>query len=73
MKRNWKDIWIRAGKTFAQAAIACIGAALSGVNFMVGDQTSNWWISILVSAGAAGLSAVWNSVFKPIYELPPGE
>ncbi len=66
-KVDWKDVGIRAGKTFLQAAVSCLGAGLAGVNFMVGDQSANWWISLAVSAGAAGLSAVWNGILKPIF------
>lgn len=67
MKRNWKDILVRAGKTFFQTFISCVAAALSGVNFMIWDQTANWWMSILLPAVSAGVSAVWNAVVKPIY------
>lgn len=65
--RNWKDIAIRATKTFVQTLVACIAASLSGVNFMVWDQTGAWWMSIILPAVSAGVSAVWNSVIKPIY------
>lgn len=46
---QWKDILIRAGKTFAQAFIASLTVAQ-------GDSIK----AILISAVAAGLSAVWN-------------
>ena len=50
-----KDISIRAGKTFLQAFIASIpvDAALLGSGW-------NVWRSVLLSAAAAGVSAVMN-------------
>lgn len=48
---QWKDILIRAGKTFAQAFIASLTVAQ-------GDSVK----AILISAVAAGVSAVWNLI-----------
>ncbi len=50
---QWKDILIRAGKTFAQAFIASLTVAQ-------GDSIK----AILISAVAAGVSAVWNMVVQ---------
>ena len=49
MKVNWKDIAVRAGKTFVQAFVAVL---------IVADQPFRK--EVLVAAGAAGVSAVWN-------------
>jgi hypothetical protein len=70
------DTFIRAFKTFLQAFLSCIAAGLSGVNFMVMDQSANWWLSLALSAGAAALSAAWNGVIKPLWDkltAIPGE
>jgi len=67
MKRDWKDIVTRAAKTFIQAAVSCVGAAFVGVNYAINDQTGQWWIGLILAAVAAGVSAVWNGIIKPIY------
>lgn len=68
MKINWKDVLVRAGKTFVQTAGSYTVAALSGINFFEGDKNATFWVGILVSAGAAGISAVWNTVLSPIFK-----
>jgi hypothetical protein len=73
MQRNVKDIVVRAIKTFVQASISCVGAAFLGVNYAINDQTGQWWIALVLSAVAAGVSAVWNALIKPIYIEPPTE
>jgi ABC-type uncharacterized transport system permease subunit len=67
-----KDVTIRALKTFLQTFVSCLTAGLAGVNFMVGDQSLNWWLSLALSAGAAAISAAWNGVIKPLL-TPPAE
>ena len=54
---KWKDIAIRAGKTFLQAFIASIpvDAALLAGGW-------NVWRAALMSAAAAGVSAVMNFI-----------
>lgn len=64
---DWKDVLIRAGKTFLQTFLSCVVAGIAGVNFMVVDQTANWWLSLALSAGAAAFSAAWNGILKPIF------
>ncbi len=56
MNARLKDISIRAGKTFVQAALAALA---------VNVATVNDWKSlkpVLVGALAAGVSAAWNSL-----------
>ena len=60
---DWKDVAIRAGKTFVEAFIACIGAELSGMDVFAMDKKV--WAAAGISAMAAGLSAVWNGMIEP--------
>ena len=70
---NWKDIAVRALKTFWQAALAYLIAALSGADFFSGDKGKTFWIGIATAALAAGLSAAYNGVLKPLFapDKPP--
>lgn len=61
---NWKDVAVRAVKTFAEAAIAFVGAELAGVDIFAADR--NMWCAVGLSAAAAGISAVWNGVIEPM-------
>ena len=70
---NWKDVLVRAGKTFIQTATSYLIASLGGVNFFDGDKSETFWVGLVLSAGAAGLSAVWNGVIAPLIQpKPPG-
>lgn len=69
MKYNWKDIIVRAVKTFVQTAGSYAIAALSGVDFFEGNKSETFWVGVVVSAGAAGISAVWNTVLSPIFRV----
>lgn len=53
MKATFKDIAVRAGKTFIQAFIAALAVA----NFT--DQSN--YKAVLIGAVSAGVSAAWNS------------
>ncbi|MEA5017041.1 MAG: hypothetical protein VB099_21040 [Candidatus Limiplasma sp.] len=64
-KVDWKDVAIRAFKTFMQTAVSYLVAALGGVDFG-SSLGKTFWIGLGLSAGAAGLSAVWNGVLEPI-------
>lgn len=67
---DWKDILIRATKTFIQAAGSCIVANLSGINFLDSEGIDRTFIiGLLLSSGAAGLSAVWNVIICPIVAI----
>lgn len=58
-KANWKDIAIRASKTFVEAFLSYI--TIDGV-FQITDLTAakRFLLTTGISALAAGVSAVWN-------------
>lgn len=64
MNINWKDVAIRAIKTFVQAFIATAGAELAGVDLFAADRSM--LCAVAVSAAAAGVSAVWNGMITPV-------
>lgn len=55
-KIDWSDVAERAAKTFLQSAFSY--AALNVV--LIKDKDTG--LAVLVGAGAAGISAVWNSL-----------
>lgn len=69
MKENAKDVATRALKTFWQAALASLAVAVPQI---IESVPSGWDVvkPILVSAGigalAAGFSAAYNGVIKPV-------
>lgn len=69
---DWADVLTRAGKTFLQTAISYGMAALNGVDFFGGNLGKTFWVGLALSAGAAGLSAAWNGVIRPILAPPKG-
>ena len=68
---DWKDVFVRAIKTFAEAAIAFVGAELAGVDIFA--VSKDVWVAVGISAAAAGISAVWNGMIYPLLKpaLPP--
>jgi hypothetical protein len=62
---DWRDVAVRAGKTFLQAAVAYLLAALGNADIFGGDATKTFWVGLLMSTLAAGASAAWNGVIKP--------
>lgn len=62
-KIDFKDVFIRAAKTFVQAAVPILLAALGTVDISEGKEAAK---AVLVSAGlsacAAGISAAWNII-----------
>ena len=62
---NWKDVGVRAGKTFLQAAVAYMIAALGNADIFGGNAGKAFWVGLLMSTLAAGASAAWNGVLKP--------
>ena len=68
-KIDWRDVGIRAGKTFVQTALSFLIATVSGVDFFEGDKSETFWVGLFLSAGAAGLSAVWNGVLQPLFSV----
>lgn len=72
MKEKIKDILLRAGKTFVQTAGSCLIAGLSGVDLFAPETDGAFWTALLLSALAAGLSAVWNSLIPVKNEKAAG-
>lgn len=66
---NWKDVGVRSLKTFLETAFSCLIASLSGFQFGQ-DNADKILISMVISAGAAGLAAVYNGVVKPMLTVP---
>jgi len=56
MNVNWKDVSIRALKTFVEAAAAFLGAQLTGMDLFAMEK--GVWFAVGISAAAAGISAV---------------
>ena len=61
MKTDWKDVGIRALKTFIQA----FGGALVTLLASGGEVGSAFTKTAVISALAAAISAVWNGVLNP--------
>ena len=61
---NWKDVLIRAIKTFVEAFVVCAGAELSGMDIFAIDK--GMLCAVCISAAAAGVSAVWNGMIEPV-------
>jgi len=68
---DWKDVGVRAVKTFLEAAAAFVMAEISGAELFAID--GQMWGAIGISALAAGLSAVWNGVIEPMIASTPEE
>lgn len=69
MNARTKDTIIRALKTFIQAAVGYLVAAMVGRDVFSAAADANFWQGLIVAAVAAGCSAAWNAVIKPA--LPP--
>lgn len=61
LNSKWKDIAIRAGKTFLQAFLGSITVDITTMN-----ADSSVWRSMLLAASAAGISAVMNSALAAL-------
>lgn len=68
---DWKDVLIRSVKTFAETAMAFLLAELAGVELFA--TSTDMWVSMGLSAGAAGVAAVWNGIIEPMLQLPAGK
>ena len=72
MKPETKDVLIRALKTFWQAALASIVAALGSGAIGMEIFNDNTWVKVLASIGigavASGFSAIYNGIIKPLLE-----
>lgn len=61
MKADWKDVGIRAAKTFAQSFIGALITLFASGN----EPGSAFTTTAIISALAAALSAAWNGVLNP--------
>ena len=71
MNSKFKDVLIRAGKTFWQAALASLVIAFPEIINLIPkgwDAVMPVLLSAGVGAVAAGLSAVWNGVVAPMLD-----
>jgi hypothetical protein len=63
------DIVSRVGKTFVEAAIACLGAALiKGID--ITDKTAV--LGLMISVLAAGAAAAWNILLQIFRDMAKG-
>ena len=65
-----KEVFERAFKTFAEAFVAYLLAHMA-VGDIFSDNGKDVLIALLASAGAAGISAVWNGVIQPLFKTKP--
>ena len=56
---DWKDVAVRAFKTLVQAFIASVGLSIASGNALD---------TVLTSALAAAVSALWNGVLSPVWK-----
>ncbi len=60
-KIHWKDVGIRAGKTFIQAFVA--NASIEQILTITDTESAGMILhSMLIAGLSAGISAVWNMV-----------
>ena len=69
MSEKTKDVWVRALKTFWQAALGYLlaDAALLQQALTLPLERS-LWATLLAGAAAAGFSAIYNGLMKPVLE-----
>lgn len=65
---DWKDVLIRSYKTFVEAVVAFALTHMAGVEIFEADN--GVWLSLLLSAVAAGVAAVWNGIIRPLLKTP---
>ena len=61
---NYKDILIRALKTFVQAFVPVVAAAFATADLTELSNLKAVAYSALISGAAAGISAVWNVIIQ---------
>lgn len=69
MSEKTKNVIERSVKTFIETAISYLIAHLSGADFFGSDEGKAIWVGLALSAGAAGLSAAWNGVIQPLFQI----
>ena len=71
IKMNWKELGERAIKSFFEGFISSLVANLTVFQdaFVEDGAWQMAAISIGIGAVAAGISAVWNGVFGPLFSL----
>lgn len=71
MKINWKNVIERSGKTFVEGFIGSLVANLTVFQDVYAED--GMWEMALISVGigaiAAGISAVWNGVLEPLFDI----
>lgn len=74
MNDKVKNIIERAVKTFIETAISYLAALFIGGDVFAAEHDQKFWMGVLISAGAAGLSAAWNGVIQPLLkpDITPG-
>lgn len=65
-KTDWKDVAIRAAKTFAQSFIGSLVTLFANGDAPGSAMTK----TAIISALAAAISAVWNGVINPALGVP---
>ena len=61
---DYRDVAVRAFKTFMQTAVSVLIAEINGADLF--EAGRGFWMGVVLSAGAAGVSAVWNGVIEPV-------
>lgn len=71
-KIDWKDVWVRSWKTFIEALLTYVAAALSGIKFGDGSLGDTAWIGLIITGGCTAVTAVINGVILPLFRaIPP--
>jgi len=74
MSDKMKDVWVRALKTFWQAALGYLLADAALLREALSFPLErSLWATLLAGAAAAGFSAIYNGVFKPMLEGSHGK
>lgn len=69
---DWKDVALRSFKTFCETAFFYLIAAFTDMNPFSGEHDDMAWFGLFLSAGAAGVAAVWNGVLAPLFPKKNG-
>ena len=72
-KIDWRDVGIRALKTFIEAVLTYVVTALGGITYGDGTVKDTVWIGALFCALCAGITAVLNGVILPLFRTEKTE